>query len=323
MSRISRHQESIDKFLKKYILSKNELENIDLVVKNLNLFDHIPGILLNTVLFSLIKKKGNMNAHPMACGVDIMMFLSIITDKKRYYEEDFGKDRYKNLCNELIITIYKSLSQNMETVKTNGNSDTSIKIYTNCINFINKKIYDISKIEELLSNKKMIKNDVSTLKFKNKDIIKTKYAKLYKIDREIILKYIEDKFGKVCQCALVLGWILGDGDEKTIEKLENMGLYFGNIIKICYDFQNIEEDIDNANKTTTNVIANIGVHESFTLFIENKIKFIEGCTALDIYTNTMKEVMDLIEDKIDNCLEKSNIDLKSTYSSFSSIKKNK
>ena len=49
-----------------------------------------------------------------------------------------------------------------------------------------------------------------------------------------------------------------------------------------------------------------------------KIEFLEALFKYNLYTHTIKEVLDLLENKIDLILKKSNIDMKSTYSTFSS-----
>ena len=48
-----------------------------------------------------------------------------------------------------------------------------------------------------------------------------------------------------------------------------------------------------------------------------KIEFLEALFNHNLYTHTTKEVLDLLEDKIDKILKKSNIDMKSTYSTLS------
>ena len=51
--------------------------------------------------------------------------------------------------------------------------------------------------------------------------------------------------------------------------------------------------------------------------MELKSSFYVEALKLNIYTHTMKEVIDELETKIDKCIENSKVDMKSTYSSFS------
>lgn len=322
MSRIAKYQESVNKQLKKVVIGKNDIDNIDIITQHLSLCDHLTSILLLTVLNNRSKKKNlKINGYPMACGIDLMMMICSMTDNKNHYEENIGKERYKNVISELTIMIYKSLSENIESIKYVNSKDyeSTNKTIISSLNYLNKKIYDITKIEEFVSNKKISKNEISTINFGDKDLIKSKLLKLCKIDRVNLEKYVEKKYGYIAQCALVMGWLLGGGDEKMIDSLEKIGLNFGYILKICYDFKNIEFDIKNSNKVSTNLLINLGIHDTFGLFMEKKSKFIEGCLVLDIYTTTTKEMLDLLEMHINECVEKSNLDLKSTYSSFSSM----
>ena len=62
---------------------------------------------------------------------------------------------------------------------------------------------------------------------------------------------------------------------------------------------------------------NNGIQESFVLFMDLKTEFLEALFKHNLYTHTIKEVLDLLEDKIETILKKSNIDMKSTYSTLS------
>jgi hypothetical protein len=84
------------------------------------------------------------------------------------------------------------------------------------------------------------------------------------------------------------------------------------------DFRNLERDIESAEGSTVNLIANYGIHECFQLFDESKIKLLEGCLTLDVYNITIKEVIDHIEKKFDDKLKNTDLELASKYSSFSS-----
>jgi hypothetical protein len=106
---------------------------------------------------------------------------------------------------------------------------------------------------------------------------------------------------------------LGGGDEKTLDSLDKIGTSFANMIKLADDFMNLEKDIENSETYTKNYIVNFGFQNSFEMFIDNKQKFIEGCIILDIYTNTVKEIVDLIECKVDLIIDKSSPDMVSHY----------
>jgi hypothetical protein len=51
--------------------------------------------------------------------------------------------------------------------------------------------------------------------------------------------------------------------------------------------------------------------------MDNKLKIFNGCLELDIFNITIKEVIDNMESKIDLVLKKTEMELKSEWSSFS------
>ena len=104
---------------------------------------------------------------------------------------------------------------------------------------------------------------------------------------------------------------------ELLKNLQSIGDNFGLLYKICRDFDKIESDIKDCNKYNMNFIINDGVQETFILFMETKTQLIEKCLTLNIYTHTLKEVMDELERSVDICLASSNVDLKSNYSSVS------
>jgi len=53
----------------------------------------------------------------------------------------------------------------------------------------------------------------------------------------------------------------------------------------------------------------------YELFLNNKQKFIEESMVQDTYTNTIKEIIDTIENNVDMIFGSTSPDLKSTHSS--------
>jgi hypothetical protein len=177
--------------------------------------------------------------------------------------------------------------------------------------------------------KKMIKSDLLNLKTINDQLYK-KISQMNRYAQEDMIEYIKISYGGIGKLILVLSWILGGGslDKKIINSLELIGEKFVMKYKLSYDFDNIINDINScdqvnlanqSNNITRNVVINIGIQESFALFMEFKSSFYEEAFKLGIYTHTMKEVIDELEVKMDKCIENSKVDMKSTYSSFSTI----
>ena len=100
------------------------------------------------------------------------------------------------------------------------------------------------------------------------------------------------------------------GEKKFQESNFSLQKFFSGIFE---DFTNIDNDLEYAKNHTKNTIINNGFQNSFEIFIENKQKVIEGCIKQGIYTNTVKEIIDLMENKLDTVIDKSSPDLKSHY----------
>jgi len=115
----------------------------------------------------------------------------------------------------------------------------------------------------------------------------------------------------------MIGWILGGGDDKTLNKIEKIGSQLANLLKISTDFMNIESDLAKLSKIkiSTNIIVNYGMQEAFELFVQSKQKFIESALTLDIYTTTLQDIIKIIEEKIDAVIDQTSPDIRSNYSS--------
>lgn len=312
MSRISRYQESLSKFIKN--------KNIDIyfsvyfkekIYQKLIDSDHLGGIIVST-LFNHNSKKTNFKGHGYFLAVAVDIILIILNSKDRYSNENLN----------LTIGLYKLLTDNISIIKTNKPeelNDIIIKIY----DYFNNNIYDIITTEKIGEHSKMTKSDLLNLKTINENMYK-KISNMNKYTQDDIVNYIKKTYGNNGKIIFLISWILGGGnlDKKTLSKIEMIGELFGLIYKICMDFDNIINDInnidfkDNLDKTSKNILINIGIQESFSLFMETKSKFYEESFKLDIYTHTMKEVIDELETKLDKCLDNCKIDMKSMYSSF-------
>jgi geranylgeranyl pyrophosphate synthase len=224
------------------------------------------------------------------------------------------------------LKIFKCLSENMKMLEENISS-TELKLklmktFYFCINYIQEKLSIILKRQYLSGTEFVKKIDLIKFKFKNENILKKKYANLKKIKEEDLFNYVENKYCNITKMAFVIGWLLGTGEEKSTPILEEMGTNFGYMLKISTDFINIERDIENAKDISYNMIANYGIHHCFTIFFEHKEKLIKGCMELDIYSHTMKEIIDYIEKCFDKCLNNTDLELASLYSSFTTATNN-
>lgn len=324
MSRINRYQESMDRFMKKSCINelldddiKNNIQNI--ISKN----DHFESILLLTILNSQCKKNdAKMHGYYVASSIEIISTITKLLDNGNRYFKNYDGSIIKKNIPELIGLINMGLTQNMESLVPYYKGDEIIKLLVLCSKLININIGKILADNEMVTNDNIKSTDVVKYKFNNMSQIKNKLSSLLKVDQNDLVKFINDKYGCSCKIAAILGWLVGykrvsnQTIEKTFEKtmpiLEKIGESFGFMIKLSNDFVFLENDITNADTYSKNYLVNYGFQNGFECFLENKQKFIEGCIQLDVYTHTVKEMIDIIENNIDEVINNSVPDLRSS-----------
>lgn len=319
MSRISRYQESV----LKTITTKSSFSDIIKISNEefVDMGDHEASITLLTILNGQ-NKKLNMKLHHgyyMCAGIDLLMLYNRINDNPNYYCEKYGKKIISNIKSQTAIHLYECLHQNIETLENFLEKDKILKIHRKISTYLKQKMTEIMTCDELIGNSHMHKTDIINCKFENVELTLEKYKKLKLVDKDILINYINKTYGNTCQCAFVIGWMLGLGDPKMINNLERLGTHLGILIKLANDFVNLERDIKYNDQCSTNMLVNYGVYQSFDLFSDSKVKLIEGTMALNVYNTTIKEVIDFIEKKFDMCLNNTELGMESKYSSFSNM----
>jgi hypothetical protein len=289
MSRIERYQDGINNF----IINKT---SIDETIKNKILSnDHLLGIIMASII-NLNTKKTNYKVHGYysAAGIDLLI-INIIEN---------------NLY--ILNNIYSLFHTNFDIIKFPNCNDNSVKILKFGLTYLSSQLNIIFNTKTYEEQKRIQKSDLLNLSTK----IKLKDINIIK--KEDFNSYLNDKYGTIGEIVFVLGWVIGGGEIKVdfMKELQGMGNKLGILYKIAIDFENIDNDINK--NYIYNCVLNNGIQESFTFFMDLKIEFLEALFKYNLYTHTIKEVLDLLENKIDVLLKKSNIDMKSTYSTFSS-----
>lgn len=327
MSNLNRYQESIIKVTKTKSCIAPFIKNNKILDSILTEVEHYAPIILLTITNNQTKKKGIKAYHGyyMASGIEMLMVMVEILDNRRYYENKYGKNGIDNILAKLPLYIFKCLQQNIETLEDSNpdKKENILKIFSKTVDYLHKKIENIIDNTQLIGSVKVKKTDIIKYEFFNKNIINEKYKKLKRIDKDKLTNYIEQKYGSVYQCAFYIGWCLGFGDEKLLNNFERLGTHFGLIVKLVRDFVNLEKDIDNSIETSSNMIINYGIHTCFSLFSESKLKLTEGAMILGVFTSSIKEILNTLESKFEYCLTKTDLELKSMYSSFSPSTKQK
>lgn len=255
-----------------------------------------------------------------------MTMLVVVGENIDYYENKYGSPCIQKLMDQSIIFIFSAITQNNKTMENALEPVLYNKIQKKMLSFLQEKLLLLTERKNIHDKKnKMKRTDIIKYRFKDTDIIDTKYRKLSRIENDDMKKYINDKYGMIGQCTFVFGWLMGGGDQnqKNIDAMMELGSLFGTLVKVVTDFHDVEEHIKYANEVSYNYVVNFGIHASFELYDESKIKFIEECMRNNMYSNTIKEVIEELEIMFDDCLKNTDIELESQYSSFVSQKSKK
>ena len=318
MSRISRYQYSIDKFIQTksslISISKHNKPHLDFMYND---FDHLIAICLLSILNNKCKKaKLKFHGYYIASGIDIGLAIAQITDKSDFYRKKLGDRELANFLPELVSIMYQSLSGNIDSLKLNVSVDETLRINQYCINYMSQKMGQLTMTENYECSERINKTDFIDYKFKN-PMHKCKYKQYKCVKDEYLFNHVDNKYGTVCKMALIFGWLFGLGEEKAISDLENMGKHMGIIFKIAYDFSNIDNDLEHCKDYTHNIVINKGIKQSVEMFMDSKAILVEGILKLGIWSTTIKEILDLIEQNLDSGLECADIDEKFEFSEFS------
>ena len=306
MNRIQKYQDSIDRFFKnKSYLTYLDKNACDIITESIKKNNFLVTIFLLT-LTNNINKKNKIHQHGYYIGssMELVLLISRVLEKEKLF--DINKNllvKLTNLSNILLI-------QNLELASAVLTKEKLLRNYNSTIKQLNSKIINIFNVP-VLEKKKFISTDLINFKFKNVEQVKINLKKSNKIPKEDFIKYIEDKYCSILELAANFTWNLGGGHENLTKPIEKLGYYFGFLIKIFYDILDLEDDINNEDtQYYKNILINLGIQETFECFMNYKKKFIELSMRLELYSNTIKELLDFLEDIFDKFLDNTIADMK-------------
>lgn len=322
MSRLGRYKDSLDKFLKeRSCLYNTDNDNIKKIIDdNFKKQNLLLSILFLTIMNSRNKKNNvSMQGYYGASCINILNIIVNVTKNKDTIIQKYGYGDYHKTLNYLIICSNKSLFQNIETLKNNVSPEMAINIYIKIMEIYHKKITALLEDIKIESKKTLEKKKFDLLKWYIRDDknMQESYKSIEKISKKDFHDHLEKKIGCVCELTMCIGWLLGCGDIKSLDKIKNIAKDFTIVIKIANDFNNLESDI--LNKNNFNYIINYGLQDAHELFMDNKQQFIEKCMLADIYTATIKEIINYLEKSVDDIIDETSPDLKSSFTTCSNI----
>lgn len=330
MSRISRYQEGILKFLRtKSFINETTDSTKNILYDLLELSDHIPAILCLTILNNQCKKYDlKIHGYYLASGIDVLMLVAKVCSSRDHFDNKYGQNAVDNMIMEVISSFYKCITQNIDTLRMSKNGVVNSKLTQLCIEYSTKMMPQITHKSSYDSKAKMKKTDLMCMDLDDKTYIQ--YKKKNKLERNILLEDIKKRYGSVCKLAMSLGWILGQGDESTfnkikdlsdistITKMEKLGGFMGTFLKLHDDFKYTVRDI-NLGRFSLNYVINCGIKEAYSELVESKANFIEGSMVLGVETKTSKEIIDMVVRDIDDIVKDISVDMNTQYDDVSTI----
>lgn len=335
-SRVNKYQESIEKYILEnqsspFANDDQADEKFKFVKEKFSESNKFLSVLLLTIMNSQMKKKKiSIPGYSAACGIEIIYLLFKIHDKKVIYEK-----KYKNMIGQLIVKLsfywVKSIKTNLDSLRRKIDSNKSSKtgsskfnkIYSCVMNMITDDIHFFIDREstgidlKFQSESQKKKSDMSSFYlYKNADL-NDKFKKIKLINQEIIKKSVIETICNIGELSAGLGWMLGTGTEKKIPMVKGIGKHFAMIYQLAMDFRSIDDDIIEAYKSeqkfTYNYVVNCGFQKSYQLYQEHMNHFITEANELELYSGTIKELVEMLDDIVDKCLNNTTPDLKSTF----------
>lgn len=204
-----------------------------------------------------------------------------------FINKNIEKYNFTNKKNELLsndhilsivsLTLISSLNRKNKRTAHGYNIAFAISvlsIYTGEIDLLCKviKFFD--------DNLLLLASQITTDKIVNINCLS--HDTLFRLINDI--KEGKERLIALSKLAILIGWIMGCGqlNKEIMVDLEIAGEYLGNLIYISNNFDK--------NK----------YNEEFDYFVQSKQKFIEIMITYDIFSETMKSIINMYEDNIDN-----------------------
>jgi len=303
MNRIQKYQDSIDRFFKNksYLTHLNNSKECEAITDSIKKNNFLVTILLLTITNN-INKKNKIHQHGYYIGSS--MELLFLLSRNREKENIFNLE--KNLLIKINSLANILLIQNLELSSVVLSKEKLLKNYNSSIKLLNTEIISVLDEKINYNENKKVSDEIINYNFKNSESVKKQLKRINQINKEELIKYIEKKYCSIIELAVVFTWNLAGGNENLVKFIQKIGYYFGFLTKIFFDILEIESDInmENDKKYTTNILINFGIQETFELFMNYKKKFIELTMKLDLFSNTIKELIDFLEDIFDGFIEK-------------------
>lgn len=338
MNRYCSYKKSLQKYinkrscLKSYFNSTETPTEMYTFIMNLINEDSfiIPTIFLTIVNTQNKKYNISMQCYYSASAIMFYCVLSKFVSQEKQIIARFGDRAYYEAINNLVSCACYSINQSMKTIKSNNHKNL-FDIYIDLMN-IHCRLVNTSyllKPVNLINTGNVIKKNADIGKwYKYKtDEVKDRQGgnennnpasqviKFKEIKDDEYSEYFSKTLGCLCELSFTMAWIQGGGKMDEINGIKNISRYFAMMLKISIDFECLESDLNVSSDVSGNHVINYGIQKSYNVYLENKYQFIEKCISAEIYTNTMQEIVTLIDKSITLLVDNISPDIISNMSS--------
>lgn len=316
MSRITKYQESITKFIKSTsCLSSIESESLkDMVDKLTEETDKYGSILLLTVINNQNKKnKVGVQGYYAASAVEFLACMVRIKTYLPMYQKEYptiGTDAYPVLYSAVLKSVMSNAEITNRYVKDVHKYQ---KIYANCVSVVANDFPSLSDHDDPTKTPKKTDN-IFRFYLNQRADLNDKYLDLKLYDRTVLMNRYRKSYCKVFQMAVSLGWLLTGSPEKELPEMNKIGVMFGFVYKIGSDFERIDDDLEHAVESTDNYLVNCGLQKAYDDYMQFKQNLITLLMTHDLYTRTTKEMLEELDERVDKFIENSHPDVKSSFS---------
>ena len=319
MNRIDKYQESIRKFITtRSCVSNNEDDEFKRLIHHLvTTSDMYGGILLLTAVNAQNKRNRiNVHGYDAAAAVEFLSYLIRVKGDLVKHAEYANLSKDDVAC-KLYSIVLKSVISSTEVAKRAlSDNDKYMRIYSQCMTIVANDVPDLSNYEK--ATKTPTVNDNIYRFYFNKDPeLQKKYTSLQLYNHNSLLNRYMASHCRIFQTAISLGWLITGGAEKEIAAVSKVGTLFGLVYRLGRDFEMVDEDLDdacNGNLKTDNYLINCGLQKAYDDYIVFKQQLITLLMTHDLFSKTIREMMDEIDRKVDTFIENSHPDVKSSYS---------
>ena len=245
----------------------------------------------------------------------LLVYRKLLINKEKYIKK--FKETYYELREVIVMLCYLHLQANIDSIKDNVSKDKYIDISSYSNNILNNVLLSLQNRNVIQNDNYKLKHDLATSYYKDNKPKLKQLSLVRQINKTKLLEEIKTNHNVIYELSSMFGWIYGLGDKRRIDKIRKIGDLYGMLVYISDNFANIDNDLNNLyDNSTYNFVINYGLQASYELYLEKKQLFVENLLKIELSSNTINELKQMLDTKVDDIINKSCPDLRSTYSSI-------